>query len=155
MAVNIGLSNNARKVSAEWLGRVLADSYLLYVKTQNFHWNVTGPHFGELHKMFGDQYEALADAIDEIAERIRALGHQAPGSMAAFQKLGSLGEAKGELSAKQMIEQLVEDNEAVTRLAREAKDAAEKAGDSETGDLLIERMQEHAKAAWMLRVQLE
>jgi starvation-inducible DNA-binding protein len=155
MAVNIGLSNNARKVSAEWLGRVLADSYLLYVKTQNFHWNVTGPHFGELHKMFGDQYEALADAIDEIAERIRALGHPAPGSMAVFQKLGSLTEAKGELSANEMISQLAEDNEAVIRVLREAKDAVEKAGDAETGDLFIERMQAHGKAAWMLRVQLE
>lgn len=155
MDINIGLSDKARKTSAEALGEVLANSYALYLKTQNFHWNVTGPLFGTLHEMFGAQYAALALAIDEIAERIRALGHVAPGGLAAFAKLATVKDAPATPpSAAEMVKALAADHEALVRIARAARDKVEAGGDAESGDLLIERMDAHAKTAWMLRVQV-
>ncbi len=156
MKVNIGLSDNARKTVADALSGVLADTYTLYLKTHNFHWNVTGPGFPYLHKLFEEQYTELAGAVDELAERIRALGHPAPGSYAAFGKLSSLKDAPNTPpAAKEMIRQLLADNEAIARKAREVQQTVEDAGDTETGDLMVGRMQVHGKAAWMLRAQLE
>ncbi len=155
MKIDIGLKDNSRKTVADALGKVLADTYTLYLKTHNFHWNVTGPNFYSLHKQFEELYTELAAAVDEIAERIRALGHLAPGSYAAFGKLTTVKEATGVPAARDMVRQLAADNELVVRSAREVKDLAESVGDVETGDLMIERMQVHEKAAWMLRVQLQ
>jgi starvation-inducible DNA-binding protein len=155
MKMDIGLKDNARKTVAESLSGVLADSYTLYLKTQNYHWNVTGPNFPQLHELFGAQYGALVPAIDEIAERIRALGQPAPGSYSAYTKLAEVKEATGSPSANEMIRTLVADNETLVRRARAAKDLAEGAGDAESGDIMIARMKEHAKAAWMLRAMLE
>ena len=155
MKIDIGLKDNSRKTVAEALGRVLADSYTLYLKTHNFHWNVTGPNFYSLHKHFEELYTELAGAVDELAERIRALGQFAPGSYAAFGKLTKIKEANDVPGPNEMIRQLVADNETIVRAAREVKDLAEGVGDVETGDMMIERMQVHEKAAWMLRAQLE
>lgn len=154
MKNGIGLNDNARKTAAEALGKVLGSTYLLYTKTQSFHWNVTGPLFPQLHAQFGEQYDALAEAIDDIAERIRALGHVAPGSFAQFKKLSSVEEQTGTPKAEKMIAELLADHETLIRLARETKDIVEGAGDAESGDLMVERMQEHGKTAWMLRSQL-
>lgn len=154
MKVQIGLNDNARKTAADALGKVLASTYLLYTKTQGFHWNVAGPLFPQLHAQFGEQYDALAEAIDEIAERIRALGHLAPGSFAQFKKLSALEEQTGAPKAEKMIAELLADHETLIRLARETKDIVEGVGDSESGDLMVERMQAHGKTAWMLRSQL-
>jgi starvation-inducible DNA-binding protein len=153
--IDIGIGDADRKKIAEGLSRVLADTYTLYLKTHNFHWNVTGPHFNTLHTMFEGQYTELAAAVDEIAERIRALGHPAPGSYAEYGRLTSIKEAEGIPAAKEMIAQLVEGQETVVRTAREAFPAAEKAGDEPTADLLTQRMQIHEKTAWMLRSMLE
>jgi starvation-inducible DNA-binding protein len=156
MKVNIGLSDNARKTVVDALSGVLADTYTLYLKTHNFHWNVTGPSFPFLHTMFEAQYTELAAAVDELAERIRALGHPAPGSYAAFSKLTSLKEAPASPPpAKEMIRQLLADNETIARKAREVQETVESAGDTESGDMMVGRMQVHGKAAWMLRAQLE
>jgi starvation-inducible DNA-binding protein len=154
MKVDIGLNDKARGKAADALGKVLGSTYVLYTKTQSFHWNVTGPLFPQLHAQFGEQYEALSDAIDEIAERIRALGHQAPGSFAQFKKLSAIAEQTGAPKAEKMIAELLADHETLVRLARETKDIVEGAGDAESGDLMVERMQEHGKTAWMLRSQL-
>lgn len=150
-AVSLGLSDNARKQVAESLGPVLADHYLLALKTQNFHWNVTGPNFQGLHSLFGTQYEALHAAVDEIAERIRTLGYPAPGGLDVYAKIASLAEAKGGESWSQMCEQLGADNDQLVQRCRTVRELAESLGDAETGDLLIERMDAMAKAAWMLR----
>lgn len=155
MKAELGLKTKDIKAVADALARVLANTHALSLKTQNFHWNVVGPGFVYLHELFGKQYEALNEAVDELAERIRALGHVAPGGYKAFGALAEIEEAGEPPAAREMIAALLADNEAMVRLARKAKDLAEKAGDSETGDMLIERMQEHAKAAWMLRAQLE
>lgn len=151
MSLNTGIAAEDRKKIAEGLSKVLADTYTLYLKTQNFHWNVTGPGFPALHNLFEEQYKELANAADEVAERIRALGEFAPGSYKAFAGLASIEEADGVPSAKQMIEQLAADNEAVARTARSVFPAAESATDEATVDLLTERMAAHEKAAWMLR----
>jgi starvation-inducible DNA-binding protein len=150
-AVSLGLSDNARKQVAESLGPILADHYLLALKTQNFHWNVTGPNFQGLHTLFGSQYEALHAAIDEIAERIRALGYPAPGGLAAYARIASLTEAKGGEDWTQMCVQLGADNDQLVQRCRTVRELAESLGDAETGDLMIERMDAMAKAAWMLR----
>jgi starvation-inducible DNA-binding protein len=156
MKVNIGLSDNARKTVVDALSGVLADTYTLYLKTHNFHWNVTGPSFPFLHTMFEGQYTELAGAVDELAERIRALGHPAPGSYAAFSKLTNLKEAPASPPpAKEMIRQLLADNEAIARKAREVQETVEGVGDTESGDMMVGRLHVHGKAAWMLRVQLE
>lgn len=155
MRIDIGINDKDRKNIAAGLSRFLADTYTLYLKTHNFHWNVTGPMFQALHNMFMVQYNEEWLALDEIAERIRALGHFAPGSYAQFAKLSSIQEADGVPQAKDMIRQLVEGQEAVIRTAREVFPIAEKANDQPTLDLLTQRMQIHEKTAWMLRSLLE
>ena len=155
MAVNIGIKDKDRKAIAEGLGRLLADSYTLYLKTHNYHWNVTGPMFNTLHVMFEAQYTELALAVDLIAERIRALGHPAPGSYKAFAALTVIEEETGVPGAEEMIRQLVTGQEAVVRTARKLFPAVDKAHDEPTADLLTQRMQVHEKNAWMLRSLLE
>jgi len=155
MQVNIGISNEDRQTIAGGLARLLADSYTLYLKTHNFHWNVTGPQFNTLHTMFEQQYTELAVAVDEIAERIRALGMPAPGSYQQFAELTAVEEAVGGESAEEMIRQLVTGQETIVRTAREAFPAADHANDEPTADLLTQRMQVHEKNAWMLRSMLD
>jgi starvation-inducible DNA-binding protein len=154
-SIDIGIVAEEREAIAAGLARVLADTYTLYLKTHNFHWNVTGPMFNTLHLMFETQYTELAAAVDEIAERIRALGVPAPGSYAAFARLSSIKEEEGVPPAEDMIRQLVEGQEAVVRTAREVFPLAEKANDEPTADLLTQRMRTHEKTAWMLRSMLE
>ena len=154
MELNIGIDLEQRQKIAAGLSRLLADSYTLYLKTHNFHWNVTGPQFNTLHTMFEEQYTELATAVDEIAERIRALGIKAPGSYSAFTELTSIEEGGGDESAEEMIRQLVIGQETVARTAREAFPAAEAASDEPSADLLTQRMQIHEKNAWMLRSML-
>ena len=155
MAIDIGIDAKDRKAIAQGLSHLLADSYTLYLKTHNFHWNVTGPMFNTLHLMFEQQYNELALAVDTIAERIRALGHPAPGSYKDFAKLSTIKEATGVPDAKTMIKQLVEGQEAVARTARKVFPVAEQAEDEPTCDLLTQRMQIHEKTAWMLRSMLQ
>lgn len=155
MAVDIGIKPQDRKAIAEGLSRLLADTYTLYLKTHNFHWNVKGPMFQTLHLMFETQYNELALAVDAIAERIRALGYPAPGSYAEYSKLSSIKEARGVPAATKMIAELVAGQEAVVRTARSIFPAVEKANDEPTADLLTQRMQIHEKTAWMLRSLLE
>ncbi len=152
--MDIGLTTEQRQNIAEGLSRLLADSYTLYLKTHNYHWNVTGPQFSSLHTMFEQQYTELALAVDEIAERIRSLGIRAPGSYSEFAKLTSIKEAAGNETASDMIRQLVTGQEAVVRTARHAFPAADEANDEPTADLLTQRMQSHEKNAWMLRSML-
>ena len=154
MELNIGISNEDRQAIAAGLSKLLADTYSLYLKTHNYHWNVEGPLFNTLHLMFEQHYIELATAVDEIAERIRALGVKAPGSYSAFRELTKISEAEGGESAEEMIRQLVIGQETVVRTAREAFAAAEAASDEPTADLLTQRMQIHEKNAWMLRSML-
>ena len=153
--INIGINEGDRHEIAEGLSRLLADTYTLYLKTHNFHWNVTGPMFQTLHIMFETQYTELATAVDDVAERIRALGFPAPGTYSDFAKLSSIPETPGVPNADDMIRLLVEGNESVVRTARAAFPAAERAGDESTADLLTERMRLHEKTAWMLRSLLQ
>jgi len=139
----------------EAASRLLADSYTLYLKTHNFHWNVTGPMFTTLHTLFMTQYTELALAVDEIAERIRALGHLAPGSYTEFARLSRVKEAQGTPSAKEMIRALVADSATVATSAQELFEAADEAGDQATADLATQRIQVAEKNAWMLRSHLE
>jgi len=155
MSINIGIKEKDRKAIARGLSRLLADSYTLYLKTHNYHWNVTGPMFNTLHLMFEQQYTELALAVDAIAERIRALDMPAPGSYKAFAGLTEIKEETGVPDATEMIRQLVEGQEAVVRTARDVFRVAEKANDEPTADLLTQRMQIHEKNAWMLRSMLE
>ena len=143
------------KSTVEALERLLADSYTLYLKTHNFHWNVTGPMFSTLHTLFMTQYTELALAVDEIAERIRALGSHAPGSYSEFIELAKVKESKGRLSATEMIQQLVDDQRTVVEGAQKVIDAAEKSNDAVSADLGTRRMDVHEKHAWMLRSHLE
>lgn len=154
MKINIGIDAPHREKIAGGLSKLLADSYSLYLKTHNYHWNVTGPQFNTLHQMFEQQYTELATAVDEIAERIRALGVTAPGSYSAFADLTSIEEGSGEETADEMIRQLVLGQEAVVRTARAVFPSAEAANDEPTADLLTQRMQIHEKTAWMLRSML-
>jgi starvation-inducible DNA-binding protein len=149
--INIGISEKDRKEVCMSLNKLLADSYLLYLKTQNYHWNVTGKMFQSLHLLFEEQYTEQAKAIDMIAERIRALGEFAPGSFAAFSKVSSIKEESAIPSAEEMIHNLVHGNEAVVTTAREIVSLADGCEDDVTSDLMIERMQVHEKNAWMLR----
>ena len=153
--IEIGIAADDRKQIAEALSRLLADTYTLYLKTHNFHWNVTGPMFNTLHLMFEEQYTELAAAVDRIAERIRALGFPAPGSYKAYARLSSIEEAEGVPSAEEMIAQLVKGQEAVVRTARSILPTVEGANDEASADLLADRMQAHEKNAWMLRSMLE
>jgi starvation-inducible DNA-binding protein len=155
MAIDIGIKEKDRARIAEGLSRFLADTYTLYLKTHNFHWNVTGPMFQTLHIMFMDQYNEEWMAVDLIAERIRALGFPAPGGYKDFASLTSIKEPDGVPKAKDMIRQLVDGQETVVRTARAVFPIAEKANDQPTLDLLTQRMQIHEKYAWMLRSLLE
>ncbi len=154
--IHIGISAEHRQEIAQGLSRVLADTYTLYLTTHNFHWNVTGPLFTSLHAMFMNQYTELWNAVDPIAERIRSLGHNAPGSYAQFGKLTSLKDAPAEPpSALEMVRLLVDGHEAVARTAREVFPLADRANDEPTADLLTQRLTVHEQAAWMLRSILE
>jgi starvation-inducible DNA-binding protein len=153
--MDIGIEAGDRKAISEGLAKLLADSYTLYLKTHNFHWNVTGPMFQTLHVMFEQQYTELALAVDLVAERIRALGHAAPGSYAQFSRLSSIKEETGVPRAEDMVRQLVDGQEGVARTARAVLPVAEQAGDQVTMDLLTQRLQVHEKNAWMLRSLLE
>lgn len=155
MTMDIGIAQEDRKIIVDGLSRLLADTYVLYLKTHNFHWNVSGPMFRTLHLMFEEQYTELAGAVDSIAERIRALGFPAPGTYSVYAQLSSIPEPEGVPSAEQMIQQLVEGQEAVVRTARGLFPQLERVSDEPTADLLTQRMQVHEKAAWMLRVLLE
>jgi starvation-inducible DNA-binding protein len=151
MPIDIGIDEKDRQAIADGLAKLLADTYTLYLKTHNFHWNVTGPMFQTLHLMFEQQYNELALAVDLIAERIRALGFPAPGTYTEFAELSSIPETQGVPSAEDMIRQLVAGQEAVVRTARSIFLAVENASDEPTADLLTQRMQVHEKTAWMLR----
>lgn len=155
MAIDIGISEEDRKSIVDGLSRLLSDTYVLYLKTHNFHWNVTGPMFRTLHLMFEEQYNELALAVDSIAERIRALGFPAPGAYSIYARLSSIKEEEGVPSAEEMIQQLVAGQEAVTRTARGIFPLLDKVSDEPTADLLTQRMQVHEKTAWMLRSLLE
>ena len=151
LAIDIGISERDRKQLSEGLSRLLADTYTLYLKTHNYHWNVTGPMFQTLHLMFETHYNELALAVDLIAERIRALGHVAPGSYRAFSKLSTIQEEEGVPAATAMIRNLVKGHEAVAKTARQVFQLADGANDQPTADLLTQRLQIHEKTAWMLR----
>lgn len=155
MSIDIGIPESDRKDTVTGLSRLLADTYTLYLKTQNFHWNITGPMFHSLHAMFEGQYNELAIAVDTIAERIRALGSKTPASYAAFTKLKSIDEEVGHPNAKEMVKQLVLGQEAVIRLARSLYETVNSSNDEATMDLLTERIEVHEKAAWMLRSMIE
>ena len=154
-AIDIGIDARDREKVAHALSRLLADTYGLYLKTHNFHWNVEGPMFNTLHQMFMVQYTELWTALDEIAERIRSLGYPAPGSYKAFARLSSIEDAEGVPEAMAMVRELVKGHEAVARTARAAFAPAEKAGDESSADLLTQRLQVHEKTAWMLRSLLK
>ncbi len=155
MEIDIGIAKNDREAIANGLARLLADTYTLYLKTHNFHWNVTGPMFQTLHLMFETQYNELALAVDLIAERIRSLGFPAPGTYQQFSQLSSIKETVEVPPATDMIKLLVEGQEAVVRTARSIFPSVEKVNDEPTADLLTQRMQVHEKTAWMLRSLLE
>ncbi len=154
MQIDIGIAEEQRLGIADGLSRLLADSYTLYLKTHNYHWNVEGPQFNTLHQMFETHYTELATAVDEIAERIRALGIKAPGSYGRYADLTSIEEGTGDESAEEMIRQLVIGQETVARTARGVIELAGDANDEPTADLLTQRMQIHEKNAWMLRSML-
>jgi starvation-inducible DNA-binding protein len=149
--IDIGISDKNRQSIANGLSHLLADTYTLYLMTHNFHWNVTGPMFNTLHLMFMTQYTELWNAIDPVAERIRALGFPAPGTYAQFGKLSSIKEVEGVPNAEQMIALLVKGHEAVAKTARSIFSLVEKASDQPTADLLTQRLDIHEKTAWMLR----
>jgi starvation-inducible DNA-binding protein len=155
MAIDIGIGSQDREKIADSLARLLADTYSLYLKTHNFHWNVEGPMFNTLHLMFMEQYTELWNALDAVAERIRSLGYPAPGTYSEFARLTSIEETEGVPEALDMVRLLVAGHEAVARTARAAFPAAEKGGDESTADLLTQRLQVHEKTAWMLRSLLK
>jgi starvation-inducible DNA-binding protein len=155
MKPDIAIGDNARKQVATALRGVLADTFVLYAKTHGFHWNVVGPDFSQLHAFFEEQYRALWDALDELAERIRALGELAPASLAEMQESHSLKESTGQPNSKQMLKQLLEGHEGTIKTVRSCLETAEKGGDEVTVDLMVERLTYHEKTAWMLRAHLE
>lgn len=155
MQINIGLKEEDRKSLAQGLSKVLAESYILYIKTHAFHWNVEGPMFNTLHIMFEEQYNELFQAVDEIAERIRALAYPAPGSYKSFSKLSSIKESDDKLPATQMIQELLEGQETLIRTLRDLVELSDKVGDESTADLATTRMKQHEKVAWMLRSLLQ
>jgi starvation-inducible DNA-binding protein len=152
--INTGISAEDRKRLAEGLSRVLADSYTLYLKTHNYHWNVEGPNFKAFHDLFEEQYTDLATAVDDIAERIRALGHKAPGSYSEFTQIGAVKEDTGHPDATTMVRRLAEDQETVANTCRQVLHTAGEAMDVATDDLLSARVRVHEKNAWMLRAHL-
>jgi starvation-inducible DNA-binding protein len=153
--MDTGLSPKDRAAIAKGLSRLLADTYVVYLKTHNFHWNVEGPMFQTLHQMFMEQYTETWNAIDLVAERIRSLGHYAPGTYREYLELARVKETPGQPRAEQMVKLLIEGQEAIVRTAREVLPIAEKADDQPTLDLLTQRMQVHEKNAWMLRSLLK
>ena len=153
--IDIGIAEAQRKEIVAGLSALLADSYTLYLMTHNFHWNVTGPQFNSLHNMFMDQYTEQWNAIDVIAERIRALGFPAPGTYKEFVKLASIQEVEGVPKANDMIRHLVAAQEATARTARKLFATGDKANDQPTADVLTQRIDVHEKTAWMLRSLLE
>lgn len=155
MEINLGISEKDRADIVEGLSRLLADTYTLYLKTHNFHWNVKGPMFQTLHLMFEEQYTELALAVDLIAERIRALGFPAPGTYSEFVRLSQIKETPGVPTAEEMIRELIAGQETVVRTARSIFPMSDKAHDEPTADLLTQRMQVHEKTAWMLRSMTE
>lgn len=155
MPIDLGIAPQKRQEIAEGLSRLLADTYSLYLKTHNFHWNVTGPMFNTLHLMFEGQYTELALAVDLIAERIRSLGFPAPGTYSEYAKLSSIAETPGVPKAEEMIRLLVQGQESVVRTARSIFPVVDAANDEPSADLLTQRMQIHEKTAWMLRSLLE
>lgn len=155
MKIDIGISEKDRKDVAHGLSKLLADTYTLYLKTHNFHWNVEGPMFQTLHVMFMGQYTEMWNALDLIAERIRSLGHYAPGTYGEFVKLTSIKETKSVPKATKMIEELIQGNEAVIKTARSVFQSAESAKDQTTMDVLTQRLDIHEKTAWMLRSLLK
>ncbi|MAT06232.1 MAG: DNA starvation/stationary phase protection protein [Acidimicrobiaceae bacterium] len=150
-AIDVDIDTTDRTAIADGLSRVLADSYTLSLKTRNYHWNVVGPMFTTLHLMFEEQYDELASAVDEIAERIRALGEPAPGSYVEFVQLSSVGEDAEKPEATEMIRRLLEGHETVAHTVRSIVPTVEAAGDGPTADLLNQRLLVHEKTAWMLR----
>jgi starvation-inducible DNA-binding protein len=155
MKIDIGIKEKDRKELAKGLSALLADSYTLYLKTHNFHWNVTGPMFQTLHLMFEQQYNELALAVDTVAERIRSLGYPAPASYSAYARLSTITDTDGVPAATDMVRLLVEGHETVVRTARKVLSQAEEAHDQATADVATERLQVHEKTAWMLRSLLE
>ena len=155
MKLDTGISTRDRAAIAAGLSRLLADTYVLYLKTHNFHWNVEGPMFQTLHQMFMEQYTEAWNAIDLVAERIRSLGHYAPGTYKEYLGLARIKETGGVPKAEQTVKLLIEGQEAVVRTAREMLPLAERADDQPTLDLLTQRMQVHEKNAWMLRSLLK
>jgi len=153
--IDIGISEKDRTAIAAGLSKLLADSFTLYLMTHNFHWNVTGPMFNSLHVMFMGQYTEQWNALDVIAERIRALGVKAPGSYADYEKLTTIAAVKGEPKAMEMVALLVSAQEATARTARSLLSLADSANDQPTMDLLTQRLDVHEKTAWMLRTLLE
>jgi len=152
--INIGINEPSRKKVAEALAKLLGDTYVLYGKTHSFHWNVTGPNFPQLHELFGAQYNELWTSLDEMAERIRALGVPAPASGKAMAVLASIKEAEGAPAAPEMVKELLAGHEAAIKTARPIIELAQGGGDEGTADLVIGRIQAHEKAAWMLRATL-
>ncbi|SFO77153.1 Dps family protein [Enterovibrio norvegicus] len=153
--INIGINEQDRLAIAQGLKHLLADSYTLYLQTHNFHWNVTGKQFRELHMMFEEQYNALALAVDDIAERIRTLGVAAPGTYKAFAELSAIDEVDGVPSADDMVDILTHGHEQVVRTARHVLKLAQQADDESSASLVSDRMREHEKTAWMLRALRE
>ncbi len=151
MELNTGIREEARKEISEGLARLLADTYTLYLKTQGYHWNVSGPMFRSLHLMFEEEYMDLRDAADAVAERILSLGNPAPASYKEFGRLASVPDEEGVPEAMEMVRRLVEGHETVIRTARGVVSAAESAGDVATADLVTSRIEIHEKTAWMLR----
>jgi starvation-inducible DNA-binding protein len=155
MRINIGIDEESRKQIAEGLKKLTADTFTLYLKTHYYHWNVTGPMFETLHKMFEEQYNALWQAVDTLAERIRALGFYAPGTYRELMSTTSIQEDDDIPGWKQMIQNLLDGHEEVIRSARDLFPQADEAGDEGTADLLTCRLEFHEKTAWMLRSMLE
>jgi len=155
MEINTGISAEQRGAIVQGLSKLLADTYVLYLKTHSFHWNVEGPMFQTLHQMFMEQYTEIWNAVDLIAERIRSLGEYAPGTYREYARLTRIKDTEGVPRAEEMVRLLVEGQEAVVRTAREALSVADEANDQPTLDLLTQRMQAHEKNAWMLRSLLK
>ncbi len=155
MEVNIGISKEKREAIAKGMSKVLADSYMVYLKTHNYHWNVTGTLFKSLHEQFEEQYTELAASIDEIAERIRSLGYRAPGSFREYSELTSIEEDTDQPDALEMVRRLAVDNEKILITARKVLPTCQEADDEATIDLLTQRLHVHSKTAWMLRSLLE
>ena len=153
LAINTGIDN--RTIVAEHFSRYFASTYTLYLKTQNFHWNVTGPHFHSLHVMFEEQYLELAASLDALAERIRALGERAPASYSEFSKLSEIMEESKTIKAMEMVSQLLSDHQSMARMGRELVELAETENDNVSADMIIQRIENHEKTAWMLRSILE